>query len=269
MNRKNKNRIWFILKSLTVIYIVGGVILYFIQDFILFHPAVLPKTHSFAFAQPFKEVNIQVQNRNLNIVQFTADSNKKGIVLYFHGNRQNVERYAKFAAPFTKNRYEVWMPDYPGFGKTTGKRTEQVMYDDAVLLYKKAIEKAPPQNIIIYGKSLGTGIAANLASKYKCRQLILETPYYSLPSLAKAKFSIYPTGLMVKYSFPIYKFLPAVNAPVTILHGTADEVIPYSQAKQLKKENPAINMVTILKGRHNDLGQHMIFKKTLDSLLKE
>jgi alpha-beta hydrolase superfamily lysophospholipase len=269
MNRKNKNRFWFILKSLAIIYIAGGIILYFIQDLILFHPAALPKTHSFAFAQPFKEVNIQVQNRNLSIVQFTTNSNKKGIVLYFHGNRQNIERYGKFAPAFTKNGYEVWMMDYPGFGKTTGKRTEQVMYDDAFLVYKTAIKETLPQNIIIYGKSLGTGIAANLALKYKCQQLILETPYYSLPSLAKAKFPIYPTGLLVKYSFPVYRFLPGVNAPVTILHGTSDEVIPYSQAKLLKKENPATNLVTITNGRHNDLAQHNIFQKTLDSLLQQ
>ncbi len=118
-----------------------------------------------------------MQNRNLNIVQFTTNSNKKGIVLYFHGNRQNIERYGKFAPAFTKNGYEVWMMDYPGFGKTTGKRTEQVMYDDAFLVYKTAIKETLPQNIIIYGKSLGTGIAANLALKYKCQQLILDTPY--------------------------------------------------------------------------------------------
>jgi alpha-beta hydrolase superfamily lysophospholipase len=58
--------------------------------------------------------------KNLSIIQFTVpDSVRKGIVLYFHGNMKNIERYAPFATHFTRNKYEVWMMDYPGFGKST------------------------------------------------------------------------------------------------------------------------------------------------------
>ena len=269
MDKKLKQKAWRLIKILSIIYIVCGIVLYFIQDLLLFHPVALPQTHKFSFHQPFKEINLPVQNRNLNIIQFITGSNRKGIVLYFHGNRRNVERYAQFVPAFTKNGYEVWMLDYPGFGKSTGKLTEEAMYGDAFLLYQKAIKETEAVDLVIYGKSLGTGVASNLASKNKCKQLILETPYYSLPSVAKAKFPIYPANYLIKYSFPNYEFLKRVNAPITILHGTSDEIIPFKQAEKLKKENPQIKLIPITGGKHNNLAQHKKFQTILDSLLQQ
>lgn len=269
MELKLKRKVWRLVKILFLIYILGGIILYFIQDLLLFHPVTLPQTHKFSFQQPFREINLPVQNRNLNYVQFKVDSIKrKGIVLYFHGNRRNVERYAQFVPAFTKNGFEVWMMDYPGFGKSTGQLTEATMYSDAFLLYQKAIKEVEAVDLVIYGKSLGTGVASNLASNNKCKQLILETPYYSLPSVAKAKFPIYPANYLIKYSFPNYEFLKKVVAPITIFHGTSDEIIPFKQAEKLKEENPQIKLVQIPGGKHNNLAQHTIFQTILDSLLQ-
>ena len=70
---------------------------------------------------------------------FPADSVRKGVVVYYHGNKENIERYAKFANNFTKHGYEVWMEDYPGFGKTTGERTEKKMYEQALQVQKMAV----------------------------------------------------------------------------------------------------------------------------------
>ena len=243
-------------------------LLYLIQDFLLFHPTPLPASHSFTFKQPFKELNISVGERNLNVVKFLPGGKPEGIVLYFHGNMRNVERYAPFSEIFTKNNYEVWMPDYPGFGKTTGKHTEETMYKDAALIYDLAIKETTADNIIIYGKSLGTGVAAQLASRNASKKLILETAYYSVPSIAQNKFPVYPAKFLMRYTFPTYQFLPNVAAPVALFHGTRDEVINYKQATRLKKENPAINLITIEGGKHNNLAQYEVYKNKMDSLLK-
>jgi alpha-beta hydrolase superfamily lysophospholipase len=73
-------------------------------------------------------------------VQFTTPGSVcKGVVLYFHGNKRNIERYASFAPYFTRNNYDVWMIDYPGFGKSTGERTEKILYRDA--LQKHGLER--------------------------------------------------------------------------------------------------------------------------------
>src|SRR4030095_16065344 len=122
--RKNRSQKFYtVLKVVVIAYFVCGIVLYFLQEKFLFHPQKLPADYVFSFQQPFKEINLPVSSeKNISIIQFTVpDSLRKGVVLYFHGNRRNIERYGSYAINFTRNKYEVWMIDYPGFGKTTGK----------------------------------------------------------------------------------------------------------------------------------------------------
>jgi len=245
-----------------------GIALYFLQNLLVFHPQKLPADYQYKFDIPFRQLDIPVNNKkNLSIVQFTvADSIRKGIVLYFHGNRQNINRYAKYAPAFTRHGYEVWMIDYPGFGKSTGKRTEKILYEDALLMYKMAQAKEPLENIIIYGKSLGTGIAAQLASVRGCKRLILETPYYSMSALARHYFFMYPT--ITRFDLPTYSYFKFIEAPISLFHGTSDKVIPYQQAKWLVAEKQGTELITIEKGGHNNLTEFPLFRQKLDSLLK-
>ncbi len=221
--KKRKVRIlvrW--IKILLLVYVMIGIGLYFFQDKLLLHPVPLPPDYEYTFSIPFKEVNIPINSKeNLNIIQFPPrDSARKGVVLYFHGNKNNIYRYSASSKNFTRNGYEVWMPDYPGFGKTTGDLTEKKLYDEALLVYKLALMKYKADSIIIYGRSFGSGIASQLASIRECRRLILETPYYSIPALFSHYAPIYPTGLLSKYKLPVNEYLPEVTAPITIFHGT-------------------------------------------------
>lgn len=263
-----KIRNWFLL--IASVYIVCGTALYFLQENFLFHPAKLPAEHHFNFSIPFKEINVPVNDeRNLSIIQFTVpDSTCKGVVLYFHGNKRNIERYAPYATNFTKNNYEVWMMDYPGFGKTTGKLTEQTMYADATILYQMARARFSKDSILLYGKSLGTGVASQLASVKDCKRVILETPYYSIEAMMKYHTFIYPVNLMAKYHFPNYKYFQKIEAPVTLFHGTKDELVPYNHSVKLVKENPGMQLITIEKGKHNNLTDSPLFHQQLDSLLQ-
>jgi len=265
----NRKRIWKWTRIILLVYVIIGIGLYEFQDKIIFHPKKLPADYHFNFDLPFKEVNLKgTEEKNINIVQFTVpDSICKGVVLFFHGNRENLIRYIRYVPWFTRNNYEIWMIDYPGFGKSTGKRTEQVLYDDAKLFYKMAIKKCAADSIIIYGKSIGTGIAAQLASVRVCKRLILEAPYYSMDALAKSYFFVYPVSPMTKYEFPTYKLFEYINAPITIFHGTSDGVIPYKQGKRLAKLKTGTELITIERGKHNNLLDFPPFRQKLDSLL--
>lgn len=272
MQLKTKRRILNGLKITAVIYVLGGLALWFLQEKIFFHPKQIRPGDAFQFSEPHKEENIQVDGSSiLNFVKFyPADTtSKKGIVLYFHGNRENINRYASASSFFTKHGYEVWMPDYPGFGKSTGKFSEERLYNDADVLYKLALKKFSADSVIIYGRSLGTCVATQLAAGNTCKQLILETPYYSFPALAAKHFPIYPVRMLVRYQFPLYEYLQAVAEPVLIFHGTDDAVIPYSHSSRLK---PFIKkkdeFVTVKDGSHNDLYKFDVFKNKLDSLLQ-
>jgi len=263
-------KLWKWGKIILVIYILGGITLYFLQDYILFRPVSLKRDHNYDFPEKHKDINIPInENSNLNIVQFfSADSITKGVVLYFHGNKKNISSYAKFSPYFTKYGYEVWMIDYPGFGKSTGKFTEQNLYDWAGHMYKFARSKFNADSIIIYGKSMGTGIAAHLASVQRCKRLILETPYYDFPSVIKHYFPVYPVDWMIHYKIPTHRYLKNVSAPVTIFQGTDDGVIRYRNAERLKKFlKPGDEFVTIKDGEHNDLFKFKETIEKLDSLL--
>jgi uncharacterized protein len=263
MNQSRKRKIVRWVKIIILLYCVIGLGLYYFQESIFFRPEALPKEHVYGFAQPHKEVNLPYdETSNINIIQFTtADTPVKGVVLYFHGNRKNVSRYAKFAKIFTSRGYEVWMMDYPGYGKSTGEFTEQMLYDWALVKYRLARVRFSPDSIIIYGKSLGTGIAAQLASVRDCRNLFLETPYYSLPSIVSQYAPIYPVNRMIKFKFPTYQYLQKVTAPITIFHGTDDGVIRLSNASRLRPFLKAKDeFVVIPGGSHNDLTQHMDYK---------
>lgn len=268
MKKKPKWLRW--LNILLAVYLAGGLILYFIQDYLLFHPQSMKVEEKYAFKVPHKEVNVTVNREsNMNIVQFKAkDSLSKGLVLYFHGNRKNIGWYAKYADNFTTNGYEVWMIDYPGFGKSTGTITEKKLYEDALQLYIMARSIYPAHQIIIYGKSMGTGVAAWLASKKSAKALILETPYYSMTSLAQHYIPVYPARSLLKYKLPTHTYISLVNAPVFIFHGTADRIIPYSNAHRLSEVMHAKDrFITVENAGHNNINDFTIFHTTLDSIL--
>jgi len=264
-------KVWKWFKILVIIYVLGGVALYFLQDYVLFHPVTLKKDYNYDFPEKHKDINIPItENSNLNIIQFfSTDTVTKGVVLYFHGNKKNISWYAKYPPYFTKHGYEVWIIDYPGFGKSTGKFTEQTLYDWANYMYNFARSRFGADSIIIYGKSMGTGIAAHLASLQPCKRLVLETPYYDYPSVIKHYLPFYPIDWMIHYKIPTHDYLEKVKIPITIFHGTDDWVVTYNNSKKLNhylKANDEI--ITINGGSHNDLYKFKETLEKLDSLLK-
>ena len=247
------------LKLVILVYCLAGIVVYYAQDKILFKPKVVSHAYNFG-----KEVNIPFSaNSTINIVQFPVNPSK-GVVLYFHGNKENIERYAPAAPQFNKRGYEVWMIDYPGFGKSTGEFTEQRLYDWAMVFYRLARAKYGADSIILYGKSLGTGIAAQLATRVNSKALILEGPYYSIPSIFASWAPIYPWENMIKFKIPTGEYLKQVSVPVTIFHGTSDYTIPYWNAKKLSCND----FVTIEGGAHNNLSTFPLYQQKLDSLLR-
>lgn len=256
--------IWII-----VIYIFLMAGFYFFQHLFFFHPTALPSDYQFHFKQKFKEQVIDGAGTTTDLVQFLPEDSAKGIVLYFHGNRDNIERYAKYSAIFTSHGYECWMIDYPGFGRSTGELTTENMKQQAIQLYQVARSRFSRNEIIIYGKSMGTGPACYLAAVRDCRLLVLETPYYSLSSLASRFTPFLPVDWLIKVNFENGEYLRNVTAPVVALHGTADKTIPYDNAERLKETfKKGDRFITIEGGKHNGLADSAQYKQVMDSLLQ-
>jgi uncharacterized protein len=160
------------------------------------------------------------------------------------------------------------MIDYPGFGRSTGKLTTANMKLQAEHLYLLARSHYTPQNILIYGKSMGTGPASDLAAHYGCRHLVLETPYFSLSSLAAHYAPILPIRWLIDVDFNNGESLKKVHATVTIFHGTADETVPYGNAAKLKAALKSTDQfITIEGGRHNGLADSITYQQEMKSIL--
>lgn len=251
-------------------YALAGIAVYHFQDRIFFRPVAVPLDHRYEFGIPYRERNIRFRdNANLNLVEFpVAGRRRRGIVLYLHGNRTNVGWYVEHVAGFHRNGYEVWMIDYPGYGKSTGPMESDMLFAYALQMYKLARTQISSDSIVIYGKSLGTGVAAWLASRQPSERLILETPYYSLSSLAASRLPIFPWERMLRVRLDTWDYLRNVAVPVTIFHGTDDGVIPYRNAVRLKSQLKAGDgFVTVPGGGHRDLGRFPEFRRVVDSLL--
>ncbi|MDT0559080.1 alpha/beta fold hydrolase [Ichthyenterobacterium sp. W332] len=245
-----------------------GTALYFIQEKMMFRPTVLEQNYQFQFNTSFEEVNLNAQDgAMINAIHFKA-KDPKGVILYFHGNAGDLSRWGKITERFVDYNYDVFIMDYRTYGKSTGKLSEKALYHDAELCYNYINQFYASKDVIVYGRSLGTGIAANIASKHDVKQLILETPYYSIADVAKHRFPIFPVKQLLKYKMPTYQFLESVDCPITIFHGTDDYVVPFSSGKKLKEiSKQSINFIAIEGGNHNNLADFKLFNSEIEKIL--
>ena len=243
--------------------------LYFIQEKILFLPTALEQDYRFQFNHRFEEINLKTEDGAiLNAIHFKVNQ-PKGVILYFHGNAGDLSRWGTIAEFFVEKGFDVLIMDYRTYGKSTGKLNEDVFYKDADLFYKYVKDRYNESDITLYGRSLGTGIATNLASKNKPKQLILETPYYSITDVAQKRFPILPVAFLLKYKFPSYQFISNVTCPIVIFHGTKDDVIPYSSAEKLYQSysNKLTTFVKIEDGNHNNLVSFDLYQNQIKRIL--
>jgi uncharacterized protein len=258
---------WLLLAA-PAVYILVCSGLYSQQNELIFRPEVLPADFRFSFPQTFSEVNLPVDDASLNALHFTVP-NSRGVVLFFHGNAGSLRRWGDVAESFTSRGYDLFVFDYRGYGKSTGRITsEQQLHDDADRVYGYLRGRYPAEHVVVYGRSLGTGIAAQLAVRHEPRVLILETPYFSLKDLT-ATFYPYVPGWLLKYPLRTDLALPQVKSPVYLIHGTRDTVIPYPSSERLLAVIPsAKEMITIPGGEHNGLRLTPAYNTALDRFLR-
>jgi fermentation-respiration switch protein FrsA (DUF1100 family) len=246
-----------------------SIFLYFFQERFLFHPEKLPEDFIFQYEnQKVKEYNLEIKKGVvINGLHFQAE-NSKGVVYYLKGNSKSIKGWGKFAVDFTIHGYDVIMMDYRGFGKSTGKMSQQSMKDDALLVYDKLKEIINEDKIIVYGRSLGTGLATKVASMNNPRMLILACPYFSMSKNVKRYLPFIPLGLVMRYQMPTYKWIKYVQCPIKIIHGTNDKMIPFKSSLKLSKMNPSLTrLYPIIGGGHKNLHNFESYHSSLDEIL--
>jgi len=240
------------------------------QEKMIFLPKTLPQDHTFEFDAPFEELMLEAEDgAQLNAVHFKVE-NPKGIIVYFHGNADNLERWGEITTYFTTFNYDVLVMDYRTFGKSSGKMSENALYTDAQLFYNYALERFPENEIIVYGRSLGTTIASYTASQNNPKLIILETPFYNALDIAKRRFPFLPMKWILNYKFSSNDYLQNTTAPIIVFHGTEDRVVKYDSAEKLVNSLPKeqVTFITIPEGRHKNLIEFDLFKTEMAKILK-
>ncbi|MEM9648799.1 MAG: alpha/beta fold hydrolase [Bacteroidota bacterium] len=259
----------YVLLIILGVYLFISIMLYVLQDYFLFKPEKLPKDFQFYYDnQEIEEYNIDTRDGEvINGLRFKTE-NPKGVVFYLKGNSKSIKGWGKFAVDFTRHGFDVIMVDYRGFGKSTGRRTQKAVKRDMQVIYNKIKEKVPEKYIILYGRSMGSGFAAKLASMNNPRMLILDAPYYSLSKVAKKYIPFMPLSLLIKFPMPTYKWLKYVNCPIHIIHGTDDRLIPYKTSVKLSKIKPELTkLYTVIGGGHKNLNNFESYHKMLTEII--
>lgn len=261
--------LWIWIGTVLICMMVIGFLLgfYLLQEKLIFSPIKLPKNYKFPFSD-HEEWNIKMEDGNvINSILFKS-KNPKGVVFYIHGNADNIRYYGDFAPVFLKNNYDVFMYDFRGFGKSSGRIiNERVLQRDNKRLYEKLLEKYEERKVVVYGYSIGTGLAARVASKHSPQALVLETPYYDFIDIIKFHKAYLPARLITKYFFRTHKYVKNCKCPVYAFHGTEDRRVPYYSGMKLKKSCPKIDFTTIKGGTHNDLHSTKEYKDKLKEIL--
>jgi len=239
------------------------------QESMLFYPKKLPVDYKFAFKGRYDECSIDVDTKtSLNGLLFHADSSK-GLVFFLHGNGGAIDSWGNIAGVYLQNHYDLFILDYRGYGKSQGRiSSEKQLNRDIQIAYDSLKATYNESSIVIIGYSIGTGLAAHLASTNNPKMLILDAPYYNLPDLAHQYIKILPSFL-IRYKFRTNECIPKIKCPVIIFHGNMDEVIYLGSSFKLKELFKPGDRLIVLDGqKHNGINDNRVYRAELRKLLK-
>ncbi|MEO8102216.1 MAG: alpha/beta fold hydrolase [Betaproteobacteria bacterium] len=241
----------------------GGIagFVYLKQESLIFRPAPLAADHRFSIPG-VEEVTVPVAGATLSALHLRLP-NPTGIVFFLHGNAGNLQTWMTNVDFYRRVNYDLFMLDYRGFGKSTGQvEGEQQLHDDVRAAWNTIASQYAGKKIAIYGRSLGTGLAAKLAGDIQPDLTILVSPYSSLQAMGDEQYPWLP-AFINRYPMRSDQWLGAIRRPVMIVHGDRDTLIPISHGERLKKLRAATEMMVITGAGHNDIHK---FPAYLDGL---
>jgi fermentation-respiration switch protein FrsA (DUF1100 family) len=186
-------------------------------------------------------------------------------VLFFHGNGMVWPDGIHVTGLLAERGYGVLLAEYRGYNGNPGTPGEQGIYRDgrAALAFLES-EGVASGDVILAGLSVGSGPAVQLATETEARALILISPFASLSATANAAYPWLPTGLFLRDRYDNLAKLPRVEAPVFILHGDADRVIPHDHAEQLARARPGAQLVSLPGRGHNMAADPLVQRLQLE-----
>lgn len=194
-------------------------------------------------------------------------------VLLLHGNAGNISHRRDSVAILTNLGLDVFIIDYRGYGQSEGSPSEQGLYADAAAAWRWLTEtrNIEPQQIVVFGRSLGGAVAVQLAAQTGPAGLIVESSFDRLQSLAEVHYPLLARVIPLRYRFPAVEQIAAVQSPVLVLHSPDDRIVPYALGRRLYAAASEPKLFVELRGGHNDgfLQSQPAYQASLAAFLDE
>ena len=240
--------------------------IYLRQESLLFHPEPLPATHRFDRGDDVHETVIAVPGANLSALELRL-ADPKGVVFFLHGNAGNLESWFVNVDLYRRLNYDLVMLDYRGYGKSTGRiQSEAQLRADVRAVWSSVAARYMGKIKVIYGRSLGTALAAGLALEVQPDLTILVSPYYSMVELASQHYPLAPVSLL-RYPLNTAEDIARYRGPLILMHGELDTLISPSHSERLQTLAPQAQLIRLPKAAHGDVHESEVYLQALISVL--
>lgn len=267
---------WILLLVLASIaaacYALVLAFLWWRQESLLFYPVPLPADHPLATATDIHERAVEVPGARLSVLHLQRPD-AKGVVFFLHGNAGNLQGWFSNADFYRDAGFDLVMPDYRGFGKSTGTiSSAQQLREDVRAVWAQFAPQYRGRKVVLYGRSLGTGLAADLAQELSAQGqapdlTVLVSPYTSFRALA-AEFYPWVPGALLRYPLETESHLPRIGGPVLLVHAENDRLIGVHHFRRLQQVLPGARVLVVPGADHNDLHESPVYREELRRALR-
>ena len=247
---------WNILGALATAYVALLIGVFLFQSRLVY----FPDTGRESSATPrdaglkYEEVWLNTDDEESLHAWFVPAPQPRGTVLLFHGNAGNISHRLEYLLMLNRLGYSSFILDYRGYGKSSGKPSEQGTYWDAEAAwrYLTVTQKIEPRRIALLGESLGGAVAAWLASRQQPGALVLASVFTSLPDIGAEIYPFLPVRLLSRFDYNTRAYLKNVDTPVLIAHSRDDDIVPYRHGQALFEAARGPKTFLEMRGGHND-----------------
>ncbi len=254
-----------LLKGLLALALVYGLLLALLwwrQEHLLFQPQKLPPDHRFQVGADVVETWVDVPGARLNALHLRHPQ-PVAVVFFVHGNAGSLDNWFVDLDFYRRAGVDLFMFDFRGYGKSTGRISSQTQLEaDVRAAWDSIAPRYAGVRRVFYGRSLGSGLATQLAAQVSPDLLVLVSPYSSMADVARLHYPWVPSVLL-RYPLRTVATLPQVRSPVLLAHGGQDSLIPPSHSQALKAVKPDACLLLVPQAGHGDIHAFPVYLDTL------
>jgi fermentation-respiration switch protein FrsA (DUF1100 family) len=245
--------VWAVIISLFGVYVVLGLVLFMFQSRLVYFPEKLMAATPHDVQLSYEAIYFKTRDGVELFGWYVPAPSGKGTILFCHGNAGNISHRLEVLQIFNRMGLSTFIFDYRGYGLSSGKPTEVGTYLDSDAAWEFLVSRKgiPPDQIVVYGESLGGAVAARLAANHRPGALILASTFTSLPDLGAVLYPLFPVRLLSRFRYSTLEYARRVECPTLVIHSLDDEIVPFRCGRELYNAIAAPKELLSLEGNHN------------------